>query len=212
VPDSTISGKEAQLRCLVDVNIVGVMISTTDRVVDANDHYLQMIGYTRADLVDGLVPWQEMTPPEWRATTETAAAEVRERGAWTPYEKELRRKDGTRVPVLVRSAILEQEPRTFISSVLDLTETKRLEAALRRAQDEAERSHEAVRSFVSTMRHDLRSPLNVVLGFGQLLQLDDLDANQREAVEQILDAANQLLTLINETVDVSRIEGKVKSR
>jgi PAS domain S-box-containing protein len=212
MPDSTIDGKEAQLRCLVDANIVGVMISTTDRVIDANDHYLQMIGYTRADLVDGLVPWQELTPPEWRAATETAAAEVREHGARIPYEKELGRRDGTRVPVLVSCGILEHEPRAFIWSVLDLTRTKKLEAALYRAEEEAERSNEAVRSFVSTMRHDLRSPLNVVLGFGQLLQLDELDTNQRESVEQILTAANQLLTLINETLDLSRIEGKPDSR
>jgi PAS domain S-box-containing protein len=208
MPDSTSVEKETQLRYLADANIVGVMIADTDRVIDANDHYLRVTGYTRTDVDDGLVRWRDMTPPEWLTATETAAAELTERGACTPYEKELLRKNGTRVPVLTSSTILEQEPLTFNSFVLDLTKMKHLEAALHRAEAEAERSKIAASSFTSRISHDLRSPLNVVLGFGQLLQLDDLDTNQRASVDQILNAANQLLALINETLDLSRSESK----
>lgn len=199
-------------RKIVDTKIVGMVLATAERLLDANDHFLQLTGYTRADVVDGLVRRPEMTPPEWRHATETADAEVRKRGACTPYETELLCKDGTRIPVLMGTAIAEQEPLTFISSVFDLTEMKRLEATLHRAEAEAEQSRIAVRSFLSSMSHDLRSPLNVVLGFGQLLQRDDLDANQLVAVEQILNAANQLLALINETLDISRIESHLDSR
>ena len=203
--------KETQRRCLIDANIVGVMTANTDHVVNANDHYLHIIGYTRTDLVDGLVRWQEITPPEWRTATETAAAELSQRGACTPYEKELLRKNGTRVPVLISSAIVEQEPLTFSTFVLDLTKMKRLEAALHDAETEAERSNKATSSFMSRMSHDLRSPLNAVLGFGQLLKLDDLNTNQRESVEQILNAGNHLLALINDMPDISRNESELDS-
>ena len=106
---------------------------------------------------------------------------------------------------------MEQEPLTFSSFVLNLTEMKRLEAALHDGEAEAERSNKATSSFMSRMSHDLRSPLNAVLGFGQLLKLDELNTNQRESVEQILNAGNHLLALINDMPDISRNESELDS-
>ncbi len=198
--------KEAQLRCLVDANIVGVMIADQERVIDANDRYLQIVGYTRSDLAEGLLSWRKMTPPTWLAVTTAAANDVEERGACAPYEKEFFRKDGSRVPVLIGSALLEREPLTFSSFVLDLSETKQVESALRQAEADAQRANEAKSAFLSRMSHELRTPLNAVIGFGQLLTLDKLSADQRESVDQILKGGNHLLALINEVLDISRIE------
>jgi PAS domain S-box-containing protein len=88
----------------------------------------------------------------------------------------------------------------------DITEHKRAERALREAKREADRANVAKSEFLSRMSHELRTPLNAILGFGQLLQLDDLTADQSESVEHMLRGGRHLLELINEVLDISRIE------
>jgi signal transduction histidine kinase/CheY-like chemotaxis protein len=75
-----------------------------------------------------------------------------------------------------------------------------------RAKQEAERANRAKSEFLSRMSHELRTPLNAILGFGQLLQVDDLTERQRESVDQVLRGGRHLLGLINEVLDISRIE------
>lgn len=88
----------------------------------------------------------------------------------------------------------------------DITERKRSEQAMSIARREAERANRAKSEFVSRMSHDLRTPLNAVLGFAQLLDMDNLTSDQRESVTQILEAGRHLLDLMNEVLDISRIE------
>ena len=95
---------------------------------------------------------------------------------------------------------------SFHAFLQDITERKRVEAVVAEAKQEAERANQAKSEFLSRMSHELRTPLNAVIGFGQLLELDDLDPRQREGVEQILKAGRHLLELINEVLDISRIE------
>jgi PAS domain S-box-containing protein len=88
----------------------------------------------------------------------------------------------------------------------DITDQQLAEQAAQDAQAEATRANQAKSEFLSRMSHELRTPLNAVIGFGQLLELDDLDLSHRESVEQILKAGRHLLELINEVLDISRIE------
>jgi signal transduction histidine kinase/CheY-like chemotaxis protein len=83
---------------------------------------------------------------------------------------------------------------------------RRAEEAAEVAREEAERANRAKSEFLSRMSHELRTPLNVILGFGQLLELGALDERGRKAVEQIIKAGHHLLGLINEILDISRIE------
>jgi signal transduction histidine kinase/ActR/RegA family two-component response regulator len=83
---------------------------------------------------------------------------------------------------------------------------KRVEEALTSAREEAERANRAKSEFLSRMSHELRTPLNAILGFGQLLDMEDLDPEQRDAVAHILKAGRHLLDLVNEVLDISRIE------
>ena len=88
----------------------------------------------------------------------------------------------------------------------DMTDRKHAEQSMSIARREAERANRAKSEFLSRMSHDLRTPLNAVLGFAQLLDMDNLTADQRESVTQILEAGRHLLDLMNEVLDISRIE------
>ena len=88
----------------------------------------------------------------------------------------------------------------------DVTDRMQLEHSLRRATVEAERASEAKSQFLSRMSHELRTPLNAILGFAQLLELDALAEEQAMSVDQIQRAGRHLLSLINEVLDIARIE------
>ncbi len=198
--------KEERLRTLVEADIVGVLVADQDRIIDANDRLLQILGYTREDLEAGVIRPDQLTPPEWAEVNARAMEQLSATGSCQAFEKEYFTKSGDRVPVLMGSAILDPDRNTFSTIVLDLSEVKQVEVALRRAEADALRANEAKNEFLSRMSHELRTPLNAVIGFGQLLALDDLTADQREGVEQIVKGGNHLLALINEVLDISRIE------
>jgi len=88
----------------------------------------------------------------------------------------------------------------------DITEQVDAEEALACAREEADAASRAKTEFLSRMSHELRTPLNAVLGFGQLLELDELSPEQRDSVEHITRAGRHLLELIDEVLDISRIE------
>jgi signal transduction histidine kinase/ActR/RegA family two-component response regulator len=87
-----------------------------------------------------------------------------------------------------------------------LRELEELAQSERHAREEAESANQAKAEFISRMSHELRTPLNAVIGFGQLLELDDLEADQADSVQQIVKGGRHLLGLINEILDISRID------
>ncbi|HEV2129513.1 MAG TPA: PAS domain S-box protein, partial [Longimicrobiaceae bacterium] len=88
----------------------------------------------------------------------------------------------------------------------DITERKETMEALERAKQEAEEANRAKSEFLSRMSHELRTPMNSILGFAQLLQRKPLPADEQKRVEHILKAGRHLLNLINEVLDIARIE------
>lgn len=91
-------------------------------------------------------------------------------------------------------------------SSTDISDRNRNESLIRAARDEAQRANRAKSEFLSRMSHELRTPLNSIIGFGQLMQMNDLPARERATVTQIVKAGRHLLALINDVLDVSRIE------
>jgi PAS domain S-box-containing protein len=98
------------------------------------------------------------------------------------------------------------KPRYLIGISEDITDKVRAEADLENALKAAEQANQAKSMFLSRMSHELRTPLNAILGFGQLLALGSLSDTQSESVEQIIQAGKHLLGLINEVLEISRIE------
>ena len=127
--------REAKIRRLVDANIMGIFIWNFEgQIIEANQAFLQMLNYSREDLVSGRLNWRNLTPPEWRELTDRSLSELRLTGTLQPYEKEYSRKDGTRVPVLIGATVFEKGQNEGVAFVLDLSERKRAEQALRRSE------------------------------------------------------------------------------
>lgn len=127
--DQKLLRNRPRLRTLPTVTtIAGIVSGEFDRIPEANDAFLELVGYTRDDLHEGRLNWPDLTPPEYLALDELAHEEGLRYGACTPYEKELFRKDGTRVPVLVATAVLKLSPFRWISFVQDLRERDRQES------------------------------------------------------------------------------------
>jgi PAS domain S-box-containing protein len=98
------------------------------------------------------------------------------------------------------------EPLYLLGISEDVTERKVAQEAARLSRLEAERASRAKSEFLSRMSHDLRTPLNAILGFAQLLEMDPLSPEQADSVKQILRGGSHLLELINEVLDIARIE------
>lgn len=125
----------AELQTMFEASPVGVCRAGFDgRVHTANDAYLRLMGASRAELEAGQVRWDERTPPEWLPGDEAAIAEAIERGKCTPYEKEILRPDGQRVPVMIAFAVLEQGSGLVAAYVVDLTEIHTQRAALHESE------------------------------------------------------------------------------
>ena len=161
--------REAKIRRLVDANVVGVVISTLDgRLLEANDAFLEMVRYTRAELQSGRLRWPELTPTEWRGASERAVAQIRATGAAEVFEKEYLRSDGTRVPVLVAAAALEPSGNEAVAFVLDLTERKRAEEGrerLRNAEAELARISRIITmgELTASIAHEIKQPITAAI-------------------------------------------------
>ena len=132
---SELQEREAKVRRLVDSNIIGVLIGNLDGYIqEANEAFLHILGYDQADLAAGLLRRTELTPPEWQERDAQAVAEMTATGTAQPYEKEYFRKDGSRAPVLVGGATFGERSHAVVAFVIDLTDRKRAEAAMRESE------------------------------------------------------------------------------
>ncbi|MDP3354091.1 MAG: PAS domain S-box protein, partial [Flavobacteriaceae bacterium] len=117
------------------------------------------------------------------------------------------RKDGTKIPIEVGlSPIYINNEHLILTSIIDITERKIVEEAIKNAKTEAERANVAKSEFLSRMSHELRTPLNSILGFTQLMSMGELNPAHKKGVDHIMKSGKHLLNLINEVLDLSRIE------
>jgi PAS domain S-box-containing protein len=204
---------ERRFRRLADSGILGI-ISTTVKgdILDANQAFLDMLGYTAEEIRSGHPNWADLTPPEWRVLDDRANEQLREHGVAVPWEKEYICKDGRRVPIMAGVAMVDANVGECIAFILDLTELKQAQAAIESLRTEREGDLKAsiqVRDdFLAIAGHELKTPLAALLLQIQSLQrvvkkngLADLDTRLEKAARSGL----RLERLINQLLDVSRI-------
>jgi PAS domain S-box-containing protein len=187
--------REARIRRLVDSNIIGIIIwDFQGRILEANQAFLDIVGYAREDLVSGRLRWRELTPAEWHDADDQARAELKAAGTVQPREKEYFRKDGSRVPVLLGATRFGDRQDEGFAFVLDLTERKHADEALRKAQ--ADLAHvtrvTTLGELTASIAHEVNQPLTGVIANAEacLRWLDhgtpDLDAVRR-SVQWVID-------------------------
>lgn len=198
---------EAALKAnqLIMTNSLDVIctIDEAGRFVTVNAACEQLWGYTPDELIGR--QYIELVYPEDRPKTNEAAQNILAAGQLTDFTNRYIRKDGGLVDVLW-SATWSPADKTHFCVAHDVTERIRIEKALREAKEEADRANHAKSEFLSRMSHELRTPLNAILGFGQLLERQSPTEIQRTRVRHIISAGRHLLDLINEILDISRIE------
>jgi PAS domain S-box-containing protein len=165
--------REAKVRRLVDSNIIGIFVlDLQGRIIEANEAFLHMVGYSRDDLISGRIRWTALTPDEWSEATERAQAELGSTGSCKAFEKEYFRKDGTRVPVLVGAATFGGRRDQGVAFVLDLTERNRAETEARESERryreaQAELAHVTrvmtLGELTASIAHEVNQPLAAVL-------------------------------------------------
>lgn len=178
-------------------------IDEAGRFVTMNEASEALWGYSPEELIGRR--YMELVHPEDHAATERAAADILKNGKVVDFVNRYVRKDGSIVSVLWSASWSESKKMLFCVAH-DITERTRIEAALRDAKKEADRANKAKSEFLSRMSHELRTPLNAILGFSQLLERQNPTSQQRARVEHIMSAGRHLLNLINEVLDISRIE------
>lgn len=225
---------EALFRVVFNDALVGLaQVSTTGQFLQVNTEFCRIIGYSKQEVLSQTFTFQQITfPDDLAADMAHVNALLQGLGNSFTLEKRYIRKEGNIIWVNL-SVYLQRDlsgnPLYFIGSILDITERKSATETLRKHQDHleevvqqrtealvlsrqaAEAANQAKSVFLANMSHELRTPLNAILGFSSLLRKDTLMQPQREKLDIINRSGEHLLTLINDVLEMAKIEaGRVQ--
>ncbi|WP_233524407.1 chemotaxis protein CheB [Mucilaginibacter conchicola] len=122
---------ESKFRKVFESNMIGMVFSNMDgRIIETNDAFLNMLGYTQQEVELNPLNWKEITPEEYHEVSFWAVAQLQEYGVVAPFEKQYRKRNGERLWVLMGSAVLMQDdtPINAVSYIIDITKQKQAES------------------------------------------------------------------------------------
>jgi PAS domain S-box-containing protein len=162
-----LADREAKIRRLVDANVLAICFWDLEGVIiGANEAFLRMLKYSREDVASGCVRWTDLTPPEQREHDEQVLAELKAFGTFQPDEMVFLRKDRSSVPVLAGGALFEEGGNQGVAFVLDLTDRKRAEEALRESEAKFRDYAETASDWFCEMDHDYKLTMLTPNAFG----------------------------------------------
>ncbi len=203
---------EGKLRAIFERSSIGIgLIDMSTRIVDANPALCLMLGYSH-DQMYGKRFTDYISPDELKNDLELYQQLIT--GICDRFEMERRfvRRDGRIVWTLLSVSLLpstDAESKLFLAIIEDITERKHTELKLRHSKEAAEAGSRAKSEFLATMSHELRTPLNAIMGLSQLLLqniMGELNEKQKEYVSCIYTSGEHLLALINDILDLSKVE------
>ena len=214
---------EQRLRQILEASTVGVVVNQVDGTfLYANTPLLRMLGYTQEELERGEINWRQVQVPERAKADDVALEQLRATGSCDPYETELVRKDGTRIPVYAGAALVPDdsgEGQLGAAFITDLTELKEaehelmalnseLDTRVKQRTEELEDANEQMRAFTYHVSHDLRSPLRAIVATSRMIQEDhagELSEDAKWLLNRQAEAANKLGQLIDDLLRLSRL-------
>ena len=199
---------EQHFRRLIENAQDNIVIVSPDGVMTyQSPSVTRILGYTPDELVRTSA-WELVHPDDVDAVMRELGTAFATPGVIGHAEYRFRHKDGSwrYLEAFGQTLSTDSASEGLVANIRDVTERRLAEEALRRATLEAERANRAKSEFLSRMSHELRTPMNSILGFSQLLSRGTLAADQRRGVQHILTAGRHLLRLINEVLDIARIE------
>ncbi len=192
---------ESRLLRLINSSLIGIFQGDmSGHLTLANDVLLDLLGVRREDIIGNQVEWLKLTSPNYHAAHQNALKELQEYGQTSPFEAELSRPDGSKVPVVVGLAKLEGSRFEWVGFVLDLSEQKKAD----RAKSE----------FISVVSHELRTPLTSIRGALGLLEhgaAGSLSPKIQHLIQIAHRNSQRLGTLVNDLLDVEKlVSGKME--
>jgi len=206
--EKVLRASEEKLRSLYELSPLGIALTDMEgRYLEFNEAFREICGYPEDELK--AIDYWTLTPKQYEADEQAQLACLERTGRYGPYEKEYVRKDGSLVPLRLNGLLVkdgEGRPRIW-SIVEDISATRRYEAELRLAKEQAEAANLSKSRFLATMSHEIRTPLNGILGMTQLLLMENVaDSERKEFARTILNSGQTLLTLLNDILDLSKVE------
>ncbi|OQP62681.1 hypothetical protein A3860_27095 [Niastella vici] len=178
------------------------------RIVAINDTELKWLGYTRDEVVGKLFIY-DILEAETAHSVRENFSNFKKTGSVRERRLTMRTKTGKTFPVVLNSVAVYDAVGNYVSSrstIYDITEQQKSEKALKEARQQAIESANVKEQFLANMSHEIRTPINSVIGFTNLLQKTKMGDEQKQFVNLIQSASENLLTIINDILDISKIE------
>lgn len=203
---------ENRFRVLYEESPIGLMLSEYDgTIINTNEAFRKIL------LCEHLSPphrnFNELIPENFQPVMDVALGDLDKTGRAGPIEIRLNTRQGSTIPVLMNLMVvkdLDLRPKVW-AIIEDISERKKFESELIKARDEATRANKSKSEFLANMSHEIRTPLNAIMGFAELLGDQLENPRHQEFVDIIGKSGRNLLLIINDILDLSRIEaGRMK--
>ncbi len=195
-----IQRREEKIGVLINASIIGIIVADmTGKILDANQAFLDMLGYTEAELLSGKIWWQTISIDEFEKLKDEKREELRKNGQTLPFEQDYLCKNGKVISTIVGAAMLDTVRNEVVCFIIDITSVKELE---KRKQE-----------FLSIASHELKTPLTTIQAYSQLLEKQLMKINDQKSLfyaQKVRNYVQKLAGLIGDLLDISKIDsGKI---
>lgn len=200
--------REEKYRGILENMELGILeVDSKGNIVKPYETFCQLVGYTPEELIGKNAV--EIFVPKDQIEILEHQSKAREQGSSGVYEVQMKRKDGSLISVLISGAPIYDSKGRFVGSIgihYDITAQKQLQEDLINARNQAEQAKEAEKQFLANISHEMRTPLNAIIGMTHLLLETTYTAQQKEFLDVLSSSSNILFTLISDILDLAKID------